>query len=264
MPENDPLAERARRLEETTSRPASVADNRPAWVGGLDRTLKLQGGLIKSYDAFMLILGRLAKGLQALWWVVRKLVQLATSVFNWAAYEREDGKLKLQASGEPIFSSKRLVAHFFGGLAAAWLLHIAFSAIYFHSTTFDELVYTTGKQEIQTGELYQFTGCTSLPCSTALENGKFYQITESWYFPYLVYPEENVFANIPQQDAACLVKGYGLYFRRLKFIHRRLQWYQNVYSVACRPYTDEEKQQAVNSGQVRTVDHDKLDPADSR
>ena len=264
MSEHDPLAERARRLEETASRPASVADNRPAWVGGLDRALKLQGGLIKGYDAFMLILGRLIRLLLSIWWLIRKLGGLVARLFNWAAYERENGELKLQANGEPIFSAKQLGVRSVGMLAAVWLVHIALSALYFHATTFEELVYTTGKQEIETGELYQFTGCTSLPCSTALENGKFYQITESWYFPYLVYPEENVFANIPQQDAACLVKGYGLYFRRLKFIHRRLQWYQNVYSVACRPYTDEEKQKAVNSGQIRTLDQDEMDPADSR
>ncbi|MEH6564719.1 MAG: hypothetical protein V7756_05265 [Halopseudomonas sp.] len=221
-------------------------DTRPAWVGRLDRALKLNGGLIKTYDACAFVLSKLALLLTSVFSFISRL-------FKWAAYEREDGKVKLQADGRPMYSAKRLSIRLAAFFALAWLLHISLSAVYFYSTTFEELVYTTGKQEIQNGELYQFTGCTSLPCSTALENGKFYQIKESWYFPYLVYPEENVFANIPQQDAACLVKGYGLYFRRLKFIHRGLQWYQNVFSVACRPYTDEEKQRAITSGQVSSV-----------
>ena len=80
---------------------------------------------------------------------------------------------------------------------------MALSAAYFYGTAFDETVYVTGKQEIVTGELYQFGGCTSLPCSTETDNGKFYLIETSLYFPVMYYPEENVFANIPQQDAAC-------------------------------------------------------------
>ena len=254
MPEKDPLLERARKLEASTSERANRVDTRPAWVGGLDRSLKLRGALLKTYDLFAFILSKLVKALLSLWWLVRKLFSFIGNAFHWAAYEREDGEVKLGDNGKPVFSGKRFGIRFTGMAVAAWLLHVALSAAYFYSTSFEELVYTTGKQEIETGELYQFTGCTSLPCSTALDNGKFYQITESWYFPYLVYPEENVFANIPQQDAACFVKGYGLYFRRLKFLHRGLQWYQNVYSVACRPYTDAEKKQAVESGQVRSVD----------
>lgn len=245
MREQDPLVERARKLEETTGSRSNKVDTRPAWVGRLDRALKLNGGLLKSYDTCSFILSKLGLVLTAVF-------NFISRVFKWATYEREDGKVKLQANGRPIYSAKRLIIRLAAFFALAWLLHISLSAFYFYSTTFEELVYTTGKQEIQNGELYQFTGCTSLPCSTALENGKFYQIKESWYFPYLVYPEENVFANIPQQDAACFVKGYGLYFRRLKFIHRGLQWYQNVFSVACRPYTDNEKQKAVDSGQVRS------------
>lgn len=264
MPEQDPLVERARKIEESTNSRAISVDRRPAWVGGLDRSLKLKGGLLKTYDMFAVILNKLSTVLLSIWWLVRKLFSFIGKIFRWAAYEREDGKVKLQDNGQPIFSGRQFIIRFMGMLASAWLVHIALSAVYFYSTAFEELVYTTGKQEIETGELYQFTGCTSLPCSTALANGKFYQITESWYFPYLVYPEENVFANIPQQDAACFVKGYGLYFRRMKFIHRRLQWYQNIYSVACRPYTDEEKEKAVNSGQVRPVNEEGLNSSRNR
>jgi hypothetical protein len=64
-----------------------------------------------------------------------------------------------------------------------------------------------GKQEIETGELYQFGGCTALPCSTATDNGKFYLIESSRYFPTLFCPEENVFANIPQQDGSSRHRG---------------------------------------------------------
>ena len=259
MQKRDPLVERARKLETSTSARASKVDTRPAWVGGIDRSLKLKGGLLKVYDVSVFILGKLGTVRLLVWRLVRTLFSLIVSAFHWAAYKREDGKVTLQGNGKPVFSGKRFAICSVGMGASVWLLHIALSALYFYSTTFEELVYTTGKQEIEAGELYQFTGCTSLPCSTVLNNGKFYQITESWYFPYLVYPEENVFANIPQQDAACFVKGYGLYFRRLKFVHRRAQWYQNVYSVACRPYTDEEKAKAVNSGQVRPVNDQGLD-----
>lgn len=264
MPERDPLVERARKLETSTSARASKVDTRPAWVGGIERLFKLNGGLLKTYDMSVLILGKLAMAILPIWRLVRTLFGLVVNAFHWAAYEREDGKVTLQDNGKPIFSPKRFTLCALGVGASAWLLHIALSAVYFYSTNFAELVYTTGKQEIEAGELYQFTGCTSLPCSTVLNNGKFYQIAESWYFPYLVYPEENVFANIPQQDAACLVKGYGLYFRRLKFIHRRAQWYQNVYSVACRPYTNEEKAKAVNSGQVRPINDQGLDGAEKK
>lgn len=258
MPEPDPLAERARKLEEATNRRANSADRRPAWVGGLDRALGLKGALLGTYDRFAVILNKLSTALRSIWWLASKLFSFIGKIFHWAAYERSGGEVKVQDNGQPVFSVRQFIIRCMGLISLMWAVHIALSAVYFYSTAFEELVYTTGKQEIEAGELYQFTGCTSLPCSTALANGKFYQITESWYFPYLVYPEENVFANIPQQDAACFVKGYGLYFRRMKFIHRGLQWYQNIYSVACRPYTEEEKQKAVNSGQVRPVNDEGL------
>jgi hypothetical protein len=124
------------------------------------------------------------------------------------------------------------------------------SAIYFYATYFEETVYVTGKQEIETGELYQFGGCTSLPCSTEIDNGKFYLIESSLYFPVMYYPEENVFANIPQQNGACHVEGYGIYFRTLRWLYKSAQLYQHVVDVSCRPYTEDEIRRAVVVGEI--------------
>ncbi len=167
------------------------------------------------------------------------------SLISWMAYGQDK-------QGSKRFSSKRFITR--GMLVALGflLVHVVFSALYFYGTQFEELVYTTGKQEIINGEEYQFTGCTSLPCSTIADNGKYYKITSSLYFPYLIYPEENVYANIPLQDGACHVKGYGIYFRRARFFIKRFQWWQKAYSVQCRPYTEEEKNRAINSGVINT------------
>ena len=148
------------------------------------------------------------------------------------------------------FSFVRLIRNLALSVVAAFLLHVALKALYYYGTYFEETVYVTGKQEIVTGELYQFGGCTSLPCSTESDNGKFYLIESSLYFPIMYYPEENVFANVPQQDAACHVEGYGLYFRSLRWIYKSLQLYQHVVDVSCRPYTDLEIRRAVGDGEI--------------
>ena len=173
---------------------------------------------------------------------------LISSWFNWAAYERKDKVDVLNDNGERIFSSDQFLKRSLISIGVIALIHLSFVAIYFYSTRFDEIVYVTGKQEIETGELYQFGGCTSLPCSTDSDNGKFYLIESSFYFPKLYYPEEDVFANIPQQNAACTVEGYGLYFRNLRWIYKSAQLYQHVFSVSCRPYTDEELDRAIGAG----------------
>lgn len=165
--------------------------------------------------------------------------------FRWAAYRPAESPLE-----RPRFSARRLGFSIVLSLAALLLVHATVSAIYFYSTQFEETVYVTGKQEIETGELYQFGGCTSLPCSTASDNGKFYLIESSLYFPTMFYPEENVFANIPQQDAACRVRGYGIYFRALRWLYKSAQLYQHVIDVSCRPYTEEEIRRAVERGEI--------------
>ncbi len=153
-----------------------------------------------------------------------------------------------QPDGASAFSWRRLALSSTGVLGVGFALHIGLSAAYFYGTAFAEVVYVTGKQEIETGEVYQFGGCTSLPCSTESDNGKFYLIETSLYFPTLVYPEENVFANIPQQAAACNVQGYGFYFRSLRWLYKGFQLYQHVVDVSCRPFTDEETLRAIEQG----------------
>ena len=69
-------------------------------------------------------------------------------------------------------------------------------------------------------------------------------------FPHQLYPEENVFANIPQQDGVCHFKGYGIYVKELKWLHRNLNFYQNIESATCRPYTQNEIERAVESGTI--------------
>lgn len=171
------------------------------------------------------------------------LLRLIAKWFRWAA-------IRPSESGDPEFSWKRLFLNTTLSITAVLMLHVVFSAVYYYSTYFDEIVYVTGKQEIETGELYQFGGCTSLPCSTETDNGKFYLIASSLYFPVMFYPEENVFANIPQQDAACHVEGYGIYFRSLRWLYKSAQLYQHIVKVSCRPYTDEETRRAVKDGRI--------------
>ncbi len=167
--------------------------------------------------------------------------------FKYAAFEREEGGwgIKRDGDGDPTFSAKRL------GKVFALAAMVGFSGIagmksaYFHATQFSETVYVTGKQEIEPGDLYQFTGCTSLPCSTENDNGKYYHVEQSWFSPRLIYPEQDVYANIPEQLAACRIDGYGIYFKELRALFRWTELYQHVYDVSCRPLSPEEIQQAM-------------------
>lgn len=181
-------------------------------------------------------------------WRDGRLLTWVLSCWRWCAYQQKAGTSVCDHNGDMSFSPRRLVVIAAAGLASGWLLYLGGCALYFFSTQFEELVYTTGKQEIVAGERYQFTGCTSLPCSTSANNGKYYTIESSLFLPALYYPEEDVYANIPQQDAACTIKGYGIYFRRLRVLYHYAQWYQHVYNISCRPYTDKEKAQVVQSG----------------
>lgn len=168
------------------------------------------------------------------------LMRRLAAALAWAAFEREDGRFRLDAEGRRIFSGSRLVGSglILGVIVSA--LYVSLCAAYFYGTRFEELVYTTGKQEIEVGELYQFTGCTVLPCNTEADNGKYYKVESSLFLPTLLYPEQDVFANIPQQNAACHVKGYGYYFRNLRWLYKYAQWYQKVYDISCRPYNEQE------------------------
>lgn len=178
------------------------------------------------------------------------LVGLAGAYLKFAAFRRKDGEYRRDEDGDLIFSAARLGTVLALSAAGLLALHVALSAAYFYGTYFRETVYVTGKQEIETGERYQFGGCTSLPCSTQTDNGKFYLIESSLYFPVMFYPEENVFANIPQQNGACAVEGYGIYFRSLRWVYKSAQLYQHVVDVSCRPYTEDEIRRSVESGHI--------------
>jgi hypothetical protein len=178
------------------------------------------------------------------------LLGLVGAYLKFAAFRRMDGEYRRDEDGDLMFSPARLCAVLALSTAGLLALHIALSAAYFYGTYFSETVYVTGKQEIETGERYQFGGCTSLPCSTQTDNGKFFLIESSLYFPVMFYPEENVFANIPLQNGVCAVKGYGIYFRSLRWLYKSAQLYQHVVDVSCRPYTEDEIRQSVESGHI--------------
>lgn len=229
----DDLLKRAKKLQAETEKNAPYDDSKISFWGKLTATFK------KKNNSSIKVFNILFITVQKIW-----------KIFQWTAYQHKEGKMELDAKGSPIFSAKRLAIISSVAIAIFFALHATASAVYYYSTKFSETVYITGKQEITTGELYQFGGCTSLPCSTEADNGKFYLIESSFYFPRLYYPEQNVYANIPQQNAACTIKGYGIYFRNLRWLYKSAQLYQHVTNVSCRPYTKDELEKAVLSGTI--------------
>ncbi len=192
---------------------------------------------------------KLKKYTAPVFWIAGKLVRGAGTAFKHAAYmKNRDGSFKLDEDGDMIFSGNKLACTFGVATCIGLSAYTGMNYAYYNGTHFEELVYTTGKQEIVSGELYHVTGCTSLPCSTDSDNGKYYQITQSWFAPRLLYPEETVYANIPQQIAACHFEGYGIYFKSLKPIMRWAEWYQNIESASCRTLTEAEIQQSIHDG----------------
>jgi hypothetical protein len=173
---------------------------------------------------------------------VYKIAGWLGAAFKYAAFERDGKNFKRDADGDLIFSPGRLARSFALaaclGLSGVAGMHYA----YYNATKFSETIYVTGKQEIRDGELYHVTGCTSLPCATQSDTGKYYQITKSYFAPRLIYPEEDVYANVPNQMAACHINGYGIYFKELKPVFKWAQWYQNIENVSCRPLSQEEVQ----------------------
>lgn len=198
---------------------------------------------IRSYSAVGRVLHRINSYLGPFGRLFAWVGRLLRRWLSWIFFDFDD-------DGERRFSWKLSILRLGISLIAVLSLHVGFKALYFYSTYFEETVYVTGKQEIETGELYQFGGCTSLPCSTDSDNGKFYLIESSLYFPVLFYPEEDVFANIPQQNGACSVAGYGIYFRTLRWLYKSAQLYQHVVDVSCRPYTEEEIRRSVEGGTI--------------
>jgi hypothetical protein len=230
-----------RRARELGSKAAADSDPSINDSSAAERFASQNHWVIVIRKVFARILGVLGPLGRVLGW----LFGLVGRWFKWAAYAPTFGE-----AVQPRFSIRWFFLNSGLTFVALVAMHVLLSAIYFYTTYFDETVYVTGKQEIETGELYQFGGCTSLPCSTESDNGKFYLIESSLYFPVMYYPEENVFANIPQQDAACHVEGYGIYFRTLRWLYKSVQLYQHVVDVSCRPYTEEEIRAAVQDGEI--------------
>jgi hypothetical protein len=240
MADDDELLRRARELgkqvDEANAQSAKnhqSAYERAAEESAIVRRSKAMGASLRKY------LGPVGR-------LLAWLLGLIGKWLYWVCIEPPEKTGQGVSAGR--FSTLRTIRNLVISLLVVLSLQVIAKGIYYYSTGFEETVYVTGKQEIETGELYQFGGCTSLPCSTLSDNGKFYLIESSLYFPIMFYPEENVFANIPQQDAACHVEGYGIYFRSLRWLYKSLQLYQHVVDVSCRPYTDLEIRQAVGDG----------------
>lgn len=242
----DELLERARKLRDKAARVSE--QNAAAKNQGLGYMLSSNATIVKLMGFARTLKRWLGPVGSFLGWLFGRL----GAFIKFAAFRRQNGEFLRDKDGDLDFSIKRLVSVSLLSLVFVILLHVALSAVYFYSTYFHEMVYVTGKQEIETGEKYQFGGCTSLPCSTANDNGKFYLIETSLYFPVLFYPEEEVFANIPQQNGACTIEGYGIYFRSLRWLYKQAQLYQHVVDVSCRPYTEDEIREAVESGDIVT------------
>lgn len=239
---DDELLRRAQRLKEQAEQVSRNAESRPP--SAISSRLQSIGWLRRLMDglkALMRLLGPVGR-------LLKSIARLVLKWFRWVALV----KVENADTGTPewSFSGSQFVFRSMLSLLVLISLQVSFSAAYYYGTKFEETVYVTGKQEIVTGELYQFGGCTSLPCSTETDNGKFYLIESSLYFPVMFYPEENVFANIPQQDAACHVYGYGWYFRSLRWLYKSAQLYQHVMHVSCRPYTEDEIRRAVREGRI--------------
>jgi len=236
---DDDLLRRARELEEEAekvSRQSASSKNSPL-SEHLSRS-KTFGGTVRFFRALKRWTGPVGSFFA---WVF----SIIFAAIKFCSFKRENGEYVLDDDGNLDFSAARLSKMCLLALPCLVVLHMTVSAAYYYGTYFEETVYVTGKQEIETGELYQFGGCTSLPCSTEADNGKFYLIRSSLYFPALFYPEEEVFANIPQQDGACAIEGYGIYFRALRWIYKNAQLYQHVVQVSCRPYTQDEIRQMI-------------------
>lgn len=169
---------------------------------------------------------------------------LESDIFYKKDYKRDEW-------GDLIYSRKRMAKTWGGAAALALSSNLLLSAAYYYATKFDnDVIYPTGKQELVDGTLYQFSGCTSLPCSTKEDNGRYYNIEKSIIFPTLIMPEEDVYANI-SMDSQCRVSGYGIYIKTLGKILKYIELYRHATSIECRPLTDAERSQIVNVGSLK-------------
>jgi|GEM_PF-1696162 len=243
--DQESLAERARKILAENERQKKAEDT-VELEDSIEHRLKAQIALVKKVKhIFNTVSGAMESALLYTGPVGRAALTVGgwvKSVAEYAMFEREGGDFKRNEDGFRIFSGKRLAQSFAVAACVGLSATAGYHYTYYNATQFQEMVYTTGKQEIVDGELYHVTGCTSLPCSTESDNGKYYQIEKSYFWPRQIYPEEDVYANIPQQIAACEINGYGIYFKEMKWLFKWAEWYQNIESVSCRPLSEGEIQ----------------------
>lgn len=159
----------------------------------------------------------------------------------------DKGTIKRDADGDPSYSVRRL-GRVLGYTAVAALAGVlAVQAAYFYGTQFNEYIYTTGKDPIttETRNHFAFTACSTQPCSTDSDTGKMFNVEASLYLPTLLFPDSEVYANLSKNDGVCHIEGYGVYFRPLRFVHKSLDWWQNVYNVSCRVLTEQDQIDAI-------------------
>ncbi len=167
-------------------------------------------------------------------WVAGEL----KDIFVWNAFEHDAKGLKLDAEGDPVFSPGRLMRAF---ATAAILTNMAFvggAGVAFHLTKDTVYSYVTNKQMKIPGELYEVTGAESLPTSTQLDNGMYYHVTDSTFYPMQWRPEEDVYALIPQGDAVCKWEVHGVYSKEFKWLHKQIEFYQDIYETTCYPLSE--------------------------
>ncbi len=265
LPGTDDALKRAQEAIRNSQRPdreasiredvrAEMKETEPSFVKSIKDTIATGRRLSKAFDIAAKAVETIKDYSGPVGWVAGKVFRGMYNTFKYAAFERENGDFKRDNDGDLVFSGKRLMRNFAmaAGITAATIVGGQYA--YYTNTKFTEMVFVTGKQEIVDGELYHVTGCTSLPCSTALDNGKYYQIEKSLYFPRQIYPEENVYANVLQGTSACRVEGYGIYLKELKALHRYFNFYQKLESTSCVPLTEQQIQEAVGQGKILTPD----------
>lgn len=265
LPETDDALKRAQEALRDSQRPnrdayirkdvrAEMKAAEPSFVKSVKETIANGRRISKAFDVAARAVETAKDYLGPVGWVAGKFFGGLYHAFKYAAFERENGEFKRDKDGDLVFSGKRLARNFAvaAGITASTIVGGQFG--YYHATKFDEMVFITNKQEIESGERYLVTGCTSLPCSTQADNGKYYQIDRSLYAPHQLYPEEDIYANVLQGTSACLVQGYGIYSKEFKFLHKFFEFYQKLESTSCIPLTEQQIQDAVNNGKVLTPD----------
>lgn len=170
-------------------------------------------------------------------------------IWDYNAYKHDgNGKMKLDAQGDPIFDPGRLMRTFATAAILGNMAVIGGAGLMFHLTDNTVYSYVTNKQMKIPGELYEVTGAESLPTSTELDNGMYYHVKNSLFYPAQWRPEEDVYALIPQGDAVCKWENHGIYVKGLKWLHKQAEFYQYIYDSTCYPLSEQMIGQIVRDG----------------